>query len=48
MKMKTLIRTLIIMTIIMVAASFYYLPFYVTKPGDAHELGSNRPSRKWI
>ncbi len=38
MKMKTLIRTLIIMTVLMVAASFYYLPYYVTKPGDAHEL----------
>ncbi|MCA1062260.1 SepM family pheromone-processing serine protease [Rossellomorea sp. AcN35-11] len=38
MKTKTLIRTLVIMTIIMVATSFYYLPFYVTKPGGAHEL----------
>ncbi len=38
MKTKTLIRTLIVMTIIMVASSFYYLPFYVTKPGGAHEL----------
>jgi Lon-like protease len=38
MKRKTFIRTLLIMTIIMVATSFYYLPFYVTKPGGAHEL----------
>ena len=38
MKTKTLIRTLVIMSIIMVATSFYYLPFYVTKPGNAHEL----------
>ncbi|MDX8342985.1 SepM family pheromone-processing serine protease [Rossellomorea sp. YZS02] len=38
MKTKTLIRTLVIMTIIMVASSFYYLPYYVTKPGSAHEL----------
>lgn len=38
MKTKTLIKTLLIMTIIMVATSFYYLPFYVTKPGNAHEL----------
>ncbi len=38
MKTKTLVRTLVIMSIIMVATSFYYLPFYVTKPGSAHEL----------
>ncbi|BCB03242.1 SepM family pheromone-processing serine protease [Bacillus sp. KH172YL63] len=38
MKTRTLIRTIVIMTLIMVATSFYYLPFYVTKPGGAHEL----------
>ncbi|WP_064093815.1 SepM family pheromone-processing serine protease [Rossellomorea aquimaris] len=38
MKTKTFLRTLIIMTIIIVATSFYYLPYYVTKPGNAHEL----------
>jgi Lon-like protease len=38
MKNRTLIRILVLMTIFIVATSFYYLPYYVTKPGSAHEL----------
>jgi Lon-like protease len=38
MKNKTLIRIMVIMTVFIVATSFYYLPYYVTKPGSAHEL----------
>ncbi|MCA1053400.1 PDZ domain-containing protein [Rossellomorea aquimaris] len=38
MKNKTLIRIMVVMTVFIVATSFYYLPYYVTKPGSAHEL----------
>jgi Lon-like protease len=38
MKNRTLIRILVVMTVFIVATSFYYLPYYVTKPGSAHEL----------
>ncbi|MGR3763748.1 SepM family pheromone-processing serine protease [Rossellomorea sp. NS-SX7] len=38
MKNRTLIRILVLMTVFIVATSFYYLPYYVTKPGSAHEL----------
>jgi Lon-like protease len=38
MKNRTLIRIMVVMTVFIVATSFYYLPYYVTKPGSAHEL----------
>ncbi|MCP3741743.1 SepM family pheromone-processing serine protease [Rossellomorea sp. BNER] len=38
MSQRNWIRTIVIFTIIIVAASFYYLPYYVTKPGNAHAL----------
>ncbi|MBM7586718.1 PDZ domain-containing protein [Bacillus pakistanensis] len=38
MSQRNWIRTIVVFTIIIVAASFYYLPYYVTKPGSAHVL----------
>jgi Lon-like protease len=35
---KSWIRTLIIITILIAGSSFYYLPYYVTKPGSAKDL----------
>jgi Lon-like protease len=35
---KKWIRILIIMTILIIGSSFYYLPYYVTKPGSAKDL----------
>ncbi|MGD6964935.1 SepM family pheromone-processing serine protease [Rossellomorea vietnamensis] len=38
MSQKKWIRILVIMTILIIGSSFYYLPYYVTKPGSAKDL----------
>ncbi|WP_240189809.1 SepM family pheromone-processing serine protease [Bacillus sp. P14.5] len=40
MSQKKWIRILVIMTILIIGSSFYYLPYYVTKPGSAKDLDS--------
>ncbi|MGM0844485.1 MAG: SepM family pheromone-processing serine protease [Bacillota bacterium] len=40
MSQKVWIRILVIMTIVIIGSSFYYLPYYVTKPGSAKDLDS--------
>ncbi|WP_456271641.1 SepM family pheromone-processing serine protease [Bacillus sp. AK031] len=38
MSQKNWIRTLVVMTILIIGSSFLYLPYYVTKPGSAKDL----------
>lgn len=38
MRSKFYTRSFLILAVILVASSFYYLPYYVSKPGMAKEL----------